>query len=105
RVAVAVGDFVGDTLPDLAVGHRDGSVTFLQGLPGGTFLPRPDLTVPGLAAVTGLATGNFDGTGTELAVGSANGVTLLKNNHHLVALSDPVANGDFSAGLSGWTAS
>jgi hypothetical protein len=102
-VAVAVGDFVGNNLADLAVGHRDGSVTFLQGLPGGAFLPRPDLTAAGLGAVTGLATGNFDGSGPELAISSANGVTLLKNNHHLVALTDPVANGDFSAGLSGWT--
>jgi hypothetical protein len=66
---------IGDALPDLAVGHRHGCVTFLQGLPGGTFLPRPDLTVHGLGAVTGLATGNFDGSGTELAVSSANGVT------------------------------
>src|SRR5262249_39291447 len=47
-VAVVVGDFTGDALPDLAVGHRDGSVSFFQGQPGGKFLARTDLTVTGL---------------------------------------------------------
>src|SRR5262249_44567784 len=48
--------------------------------------------------------GDFDGTGPALAV-SAAGVTLLKNDHHLVALTNPIADGDFAAGLSGWQAS
>jgi RHS repeat-associated protein len=104
-VAVVVGDFVGDSLPDLAVGHHDGTVTFFQGLPGGTFQPRPDLTVHVAGAVTGLATGSFDSSGdTEVAVSSSGGVTVLKNGH-AAALSTPLSNGDFSGGLTGWTAS
>jgi RHS repeat-associated protein len=103
-VAVIAGDFVGDPLLDLAVGHRDGSVTFFQGLPGGTFLPRPDLTVHGLGTITGLAAGNFDGSGTNaIAVSSSTGVTLLTNHHQPPAT--PIANGSFTDGLAGWTPS
>jgi RHS repeat-associated protein len=102
-VAVVVGDFVGDSLPDLAVGHQDGSVTFFQGLPGGTFLPRPDLTAHVPGAVTGLATGTFDASGaTELAVSSTGGVSVLRNGH-AAALTVPLGNGTFVQGLAGWT--
>src|SRR5262249_13953604 len=61
RVAVVAGALPAAGLPDLAVGHRDGTVTFFQGLPGGKFLARPDLTLHGLGSITGLAVGNFDG--------------------------------------------
>jgi hypothetical protein len=101
--AVVIGDFVGDALPDLAVGHLDGTVTFLQGLPGGKFQPRPDLTVRGLGPVVGMTTGNFDGSGdSEIAVSGTTQVTLLKNNHHAAQVV-PLTNGDFSQGLTGWT--
>jgi hypothetical protein len=103
-VAVLVGDFVGDSLPDLAVGHRDGSVTFLQGTPGGHFLARPDLTVTGLGTITGLAAGTLDGdSDNEIAVSSSSGVTVLNNHHQSPAV--PISNGNFATGLSGWTAS
>jgi hypothetical protein len=67
--AVLVGNFVGDALPDLAVGHLDGSVMFFEGLPGGSFRPRPDLTVHGLGPVVGLAAGNLDGDGDRRGAG------------------------------------
>jgi RHS repeat-associated protein len=102
-VAVVIGDFIGDSLPDLAVGHKDGTVTFFQGLPGGKFVARPDLTVTGLGTLTGMTTGNFDGTGTQIAVSSSTGVTILKNNHSLVQQTNPIVNGDFSAGTTGWS--
>jgi RHS repeat-associated protein len=104
-VAVVVGDFVGDALPDLAVGHRDGSVTFFQGLPGGKFLARPDLTVTGLGSVVSMATGNFDGTGTEIAVSGTSGVFILKNSHYLIDPANPIVNGNFAEGLTAWTVS
>src|SRR5262249_29597643 len=101
-VAVTAGDFLADGLPDLAVGHRDGPVTFFQGLPGGQFLARPHLTLHGLGSITGLAVGNFDGdSDNEIAVSSATGVTILNNHHQPPAL--PIANGNFAAGLTGWT--
>jgi hypothetical protein len=101
-VAVIVGDFVGDALPDLAVGNRDGSVTFFQGLPDGQFLARPDLTVHGLGTITSLAAGNLDGDGDlEIAVASSTGVTILTNHHQPPAL--PINDGNFAAGLTGWT--
>jgi hypothetical protein len=69
-VVVVTGSFVGDGLADLAVGHRDGSVTFFQGNPDGTFTPRPGLTVTGLGTVTGLEAADLDGDG-ETDLGSA----------------------------------
>jgi hypothetical protein len=101
---VVVGKFCGTVLPALAVGHLDGTVTFFQGLPGGKFQARPDLTVRGLGPVVGMTTGDFDGDGdTEIAVSNTNGVTLLTNHHH--APASPIANGNgsFAAGLTGWT--
>jgi choice-of-anchor A domain-containing protein/RHS repeat-associated protein len=100
--AVLLGDFLGDGLPDLAVGHLDGSVTFFQGLPGGRFQARPDLTVTGLAPVVGLAAGPFaaDG-GAEIAVSATTGVTLLANQHQ--PLTPSLADGNFAGGLTGWT--
>jgi hypothetical protein len=99
--AVLAGDFVGDTQPDLAVGHLDGSVTFFEGLAGGSFGARPDLTVQGLGPVVGLAAGNLDGDGdSEIAVSGSTGVTLL-NNHHRPP-GPVLGNGDFAASLAGW---
>jgi len=102
-VDVAVGDFIGDALPDLAVGHRDGSVTFLEGRPGGTFLPRPELTAGGLGTVVGLAAADFSGDGElDLVVSGTDRVTVLSNIADVMT-STPLANGDFTAGMTGWT--
>jgi Bacterial Ig-like domain len=102
-VAVAVGDFIGSSAPDIAIGGQNGSVSFLEGNGDGTFTPRPDLTVTGLGSITGLAVGNF-GTGNELAVSSSSGVFLLSNNHaQELAASTILNNGDFNDALDGWT--
>ncbi len=101
-VAVVVADVVGDATPDLIVGHRNGDVTFFQGSANGQFTLRSDLTVHGLGSITGLAVGNFDGTGTAIAVSSSTGVNLLKNLHGQ-ALTPIIVNGDFVSGLTGWT--
>ena len=102
-VAVVAANFIGDGLPDLAVGHRGGSVTFLEGRPGG-FVLRPELTVTDLGAITDLAAADFDGDGeTELAVsGTATASPSCDNGPDLLTAS-PITNGDFSAGLTGWT--
>lgn len=101
--AVVVGDFLGDSFLDLAVGHRDGTVTFFQGNGDGTFLARPDLTVSGLGAVASLAVGNFNGHNNAIAAATTQGVTLLDNHHQPPA--NPIPNGSFAAGLAGWTVS
>src|SRR5262249_27200061 len=96
-VAVVIGDFVGDRLPALAVGHRDGTLTFLEGLPGGRFAPRPALTVTGLGTITGLVTADLDGDGDpDLAVSGTDRVTVLKRDNDPLTTS-PLVNGDFAA--------
>src|SRR5262245_12675043 len=103
-VAVVAGNFVGDAATDLAVGHLDGTVTFLEGRPDGTFVLRPALSVTGLGAVADLAAADFDGDGdADLAVSTASGVSYVRNDHR-VASANPVVNSSFAAGLTGWTA-
>lgn len=101
-VAVAVGDFIGNAAPDLAVGGQDGSVAFLQGNGNGTFAARSDLTATGLGSVTGLAVGAFSGADDQLAVSTTNGVFVLTNNH-AEAVATPLTNGQFTTGLGGWS--
>ena len=61
------------------------------------------MTVTGLGVITDLAAADFDGDGeTELAVSGTDRVTVLRNGLDLLT-SSPITNGDFSAGLTGWT--
>jgi hypothetical protein len=62
-VAVIAGDFVGSLAPDLAVGHSDGRVTFLEDAGDGSFLLRSDLTIAGLGTIAGLAASDLDHDG------------------------------------------
>ncbi|QEL14866.1 fibro-slime domain-containing protein [Limnoglobus roseus] len=101
-VAVAAGQLIGDDTPDLAVGHRDGTVTFLEGRADGTFVLRSDLTQTGLGAVTGLTAADVTGDGElDLIVAAADRVTVLRNDPDAVR-GEVLVNGDFARGLTGW---
>lgn len=102
-IAAVVGDFIGDASPDIAVGHADGSVTFLAGLGNGTFQLRGDLTIGGLGPINDLIANDVDGDGDQdlVVVGGSQATLLLQDSDPLA--SPPIVNGDFSAGLTGWT--
>src|SRR5262249_11667730 len=103
-VAVVAGHFTGDALTDLAVAHRDGTVTLSEGLPGAPSRPTPALPSTGLGAVADLTAADVNGDGAaDLAVSSGSGVVYLRNDYRVTS-SSPLVNGDFSAGLTGWTA-
>src|SRR5262249_29869154 len=76
-VVVAVRDFNGDGLPDLAVCNAAGNdVTVLSGLGDGTFQPAARCEVGD--GPQALAAGDFDGDGIpDLAVGSVGGVRVF----------------------------
>jgi RHS repeat-associated protein len=102
-VAAVVGDFVGDRSPDIAVGHLDGTLTFLAGSGGGTFQLRSDLTISGLGPISDLATSDIDHDGdADIAVVGGSQARLLLQDADPLA-SPPIENGDFSFGLTGWT--
>ncbi|MCY2989176.1 MAG: PKD domain-containing protein, partial [Planctomycetota bacterium] len=109
-VVVVVGNFLGEVFPDLAVGHSDGTLTFLEGLSDGSFQPRPKRTIDfrsvpnfGSLGLVDLTVGDWDGDGdADLAVSGINQVYLLQQNPAPLS-SSPIANGSFSAGLTGWT--
>ena len=109
-LVAVVGNFLGDVFPDIAVGHSDGTLSFLEGLGDGSFRPRPQQaidfrTVPefGRGGLVDLTVGDWDGDGDEdLAVSGAEQVYVLQQDPALLP-SGPLANGDFSAGLTGWT--
>jgi YD repeat-containing protein len=102
-VEVVVGQFLGSPLRDLAVGHRDGTVTFLEGLDDGAFQLRPAAAVGGLGEICGLAADDFDADGDlDLAVSGGDRVSVLWQDDDILPAS-PIRNGDFAEGLTGWT--
>ena len=101
--AIAAGDFIRDAYPDLAIGHADGTVSFLQNLGDGVFSNRMDLTVGGFNAVTDLASGDLDDDGdADLVVTSGDAITVLSSEKTHLTLPPVIANGDFSFGQSAW---
>ena len=103
-VTVSVANFVDDGSPDIAVGHLDGTVTFLRGLGDGTFYLDNAATVTGLGTISDISARDFDHDGdSDLAVSSGGQVTLLVADDDLLVTS-PIVNGDFSQALAGWSA-
>jgi hypothetical protein len=101
-IAVVVGDFVAGPTPDLAVAHADGTLTLLEGDGQAAFQLRPESTVTGLGTIADLTAADLDGDGDrDLAVSGTGQLTLLLNDNDLLTTS-PLANGDFSQGLTGW---
>lgn len=61
-VTAWVGNFVGEGTNDVAVGHRDGTLTIFDGVADGS-LTRSATTVSGLGTVTGLSAADVNGDG------------------------------------------
>jgi IgGFc binding protein/Putative Ig domain/FG-GAP-like repeat len=102
-VAVVAGQFIGTAWPDLAVGHRDGTVVFLEGLGDGTFAVHSGATVTGLGTILDLVAGDYNGDGEQdLVVTGGDRVTLLTNEPD-PAPTPRIVNGDFAQGVTGWT--
>ena len=82
-ISVAVGDFNGDGIPDLAVAnYGENTVTILLGSGNGTFAASATKPATG-AAPSSVAVGDFNGDGTpDLAVTSegSNTVTVLQTS-------------------------
>jgi hypothetical protein len=80
--ALAVADFNGDKIPDIAAtDFTSGTVSILLGQPGGTFLPAVPFTVGNEPVSIGI--GDFNGDGfPDLAVANfdSNNVTVLLGN-------------------------
>ncbi len=101
--SLIAGDFVGDAFPDFAVGHTDGTVTFIQNEGGTSFTNRADLTVGGFSAVTDLASEDIDDDGdTDIVVASGDQLTLLQNQRVEQNVTPVLINGSFGRGLSAW---
>ena len=77
----------------LAVVHRDGTVTFLEGAGDGTFQFHSNSTVTGLGTIADLTAADLDGDGDmDLAVSGTDQVNLLLNDDDPLTAS-PIVNG------------
>ncbi|MGN6134711.1 MAG: FG-GAP repeat domain-containing protein [Aureliella sp.] len=101
-ISVAIGDVVGDPRPDIVVGHRDGSLSFLEGSDEREFRLNAEDTLHKADAIRSLAAGDVDQDGDWDVVGaSGSEAWVLRRQPHPLA-TPPIVNGDFSEGLLGW---
>ena len=101
---VIIDQFIGAIFPDIAVGHSDGNLTFLENNGDGSFTPRPDLPLSNLGVIVDLTANDWDeDRDTDLAVSGRDQATVLLNDNDALATS-PIVNGDFSNAMIGWNA-
>ena len=101
--SITVADVIGGPNQDIIVGHADGSLTFFEGDSQGGFSLRSGLTQQlGLGVIVSLKASDLrqDG-GIDIIAAGTNGVTILGRQGSGVVTT--LENGDFSAGLTGWT--
>ncbi len=104
-VSIAVGNFIGDINADVAVGHIDGSVMFLEGLGNGALALNASAGIPGLGGIKKLSAADLDDDGDlDLAVSAGTQVNLLLNDNDILNV-EQLVNGKFSQGLTGWQVS
>lgn len=101
---IAVGDFNGDGIPDMAIANRnDGTVTILLGNGDGTF--TAGTVVNNVPSAQAIAAADFNGDGNlDLAVTNSgwNGVTILMGNGDgtFTANASLLSTGVMPAGIS-----
>lgn len=100
--SVAVADVIGDQQPDIVIGHRDGSITFLEGATNGRFELKPASTLRGATPIRALTTSDIDNDGdTDIAVAAQTEAYVLLRDASPLPRS-PINNGNFTNGLTGW---
>ena len=101
--SLVAGGFIGNGFPDLAVGHADGTITFLENRNGSTLTPRPDLNVTGFSSITDLDSADLDDDGdADIVVTSGDQLTILYNERSQTQSAPTIENGSFGQRLTGW---
>jgi RHS repeat-associated protein len=103
-ILVAAANMLGGPAIDIAVGHTDGTVTFLEGQTDGAFVLRNDLTLSSLVpAMRSMKTSDVDGDGVfEVTIVGGNQAVQLRSSADPLP-EPPIRNGNFDQGLVGWT--
>ncbi|MGN6543854.1 MAG: FG-GAP repeat domain-containing protein, partial [Aureliella sp.] len=102
-ISLAVGDVVGDMRTDIVVGHRDGTISLLEGTGDGNFtLDATSSQLHRAGPIRSLAIADLDGDGLQdIAVSATTEAYVLRRDAHPLA-GPPILNGDFTRGLTGW---
>ncbi len=102
--ALAIADVIGDTRPDIVVGHRDGTIAFLMQSPASAGSDQWSIdaaaTLRHSAAIASLAAGDLNQDGaTDIAVSTTGSAFVLQRQLSPLSQS-PIINGNFDLGLS-----